>query len=91
MTERERLLKSVADAIADYRAGDLTAPTPGHVDKWVRQFDGPVHLPLLRELLHVLERSYFTRQAVIAFLSRLINNQKLAGGDPCAFGLDPTF
>jgi hypothetical protein len=31
MTERHRLLDSITSTIADYREGDLPAPTPDHV------------------------------------------------------------
>lgn len=54
---RHKLLDSIADTIKDYRARDLPAPTPDHVDRWIRQFGADVQLPMLREMDHVLHRA----------------------------------
>src|SRR5258708_7986351 len=56
MTERNDLLASVAATNVD-REGDLAAPTPDHIDRWVDQFDPGVRLPILREMDHVLKKS----------------------------------
>lgn len=85
MTERADLLASIADTIADYRAGDLPQPTPEHVDRWIKQFDKTVQLQMLREIDHVLKRTYFSLEHVTAFLRGLIQTKKLVGKDPCAF------
>ena len=81
MTERQQLLESIATTIADYRAGDLAAPTPEHVDRWIRQFDPDAQLPMLRELDHVLTSTYFSRRRVTQFLSGLLRNDELVEGD----------
>ena len=85
MTERYDLLTSIAQTIADYRAGDLDAPTPEHVDRWLSQFDPAVQLPMLREMDHVLKRTYFSLDRVTDFLKGLIETEKLVGNDSCAF------
>ena len=85
MTERRDLLVSIAATTADYREGDLAAPTPEHVDRWMNQFDAAVQLPILREMDHVLKRTYFSRNATRSFLGGLFQTGKLAGDDPCAF------
>lgn len=85
MTERQQLLDSIATTTADYRAGDLAAPTSEHVDLWIRQFEPEAQLPMLRELDHVLKNTYFARSAVKRFLKGLVKNQELAGDDPCEY------
>jgi hypothetical protein len=85
LSERDELLASIAATISDYREGDLDAPTPQHVDSWVKQFDDEVQLPILRELDHVLKKTYFSRKRTIAFLESLFDTKKLVGDDPCAF------
>jgi hypothetical protein len=57
MNERTRLLTSIADTVADYRAGEIAKPTPAHVDRWVSQFDPTVQQPVLAEMEHVLGRT----------------------------------
>lgn len=82
---RAKLLSSIAATIQDYRQGDLTAPTPDHVDRWVRQFDNSVQLPILNEMDHVLKKTYLSREKTIGFLNRLFRTKELVGNDPCSF------
>lgn len=85
MTERHQLLESIAATTADYRAGDLAAPTPEHVDHWVNQFSAEVQLPILREMNLVLKKTYFSLERVTRFLNGVLKTEKLVGTDPCAF------
>ena len=85
MSERQKLLESMATTTADYRASELTKPTPEHVDRWIRQFDVAVQVPILKEMAHVLQRTYFSRQRVTSFLEKLLKTEKLVGADPCMF------
>jgi hypothetical protein len=85
MAERNQLLRSIAETIKDYRVGEIPQPTTSHVDRWVRQFDEGVQLPMLRELDHVLKQTYFSQRHVAGFLSNLVKNDKLAGSNPCVY------
>jgi hypothetical protein len=91
MSERKRLLKSIADTIADYRAGEIAKPTPEHVDRWVSQFSQAIQQPILAEMEHVLSQTYLTKVTIETFLSKLVKNSHLVGPDPCAFWRDVTF
>ena len=91
MTERNDLLASIAATTADYREGDLVAPTPAHVERWVNRFDAAVQLPILREMDHVLKQTYFSRKGTRSFLAGLFQTKKLVGDDPCAFWKDVKF
>ena len=73
MSEREDLLASIASTTKDYRAGEIPAPTPEHVDRWIRQFGNDVQVPMLRELDHVFKRTYQNRNRVTGLLHTLIN------------------
>jgi len=85
MSERDDLLASIAQTVRDYRSGEVAAPTPAHVDRWIGQFDSEVQLPMLREMAHVLKGTYFSIERVTSFLRALIRTEKLVGTDPCAF------
>lgn len=85
MAERDDLFSSIAATTADYREGDLAAPTPEHVERWISQFDAAVQLPILREMDHVLKQTYFSREWVTAFFSHQIKHEKLTGPDPAGF------
>lgn len=85
MSERNRLLKSIAETIADYRAGEIAALSSGHVETWIAQFDEEVQESMLAELDHVLKRTYIPKDTVEKFLSNLVKNKDLAGSDPCSF------
>lgn len=85
MTERSDLLDAIAAQVADYREGDFAQPDSKHVDRWVRQFGEDVQVPILREMNHVLGRTYFSRAGAKNFLARLFSAEKLVGADPCKF------
>jgi hypothetical protein len=85
MTERRKLLQSIAATAADYRVGELGPPTSEHVDRWVSQFDNSVQIGILREMNHVLDRTYFSLEQVAGFLEMLTKAEKLVGKDPRAF------
>lgn len=91
MSERDDLLASIAHTVRDYRPGEVAAPTPAHVDRWIGQFDAAVQLPMLREMDHVLQRTYFSLERVSSFLRGLITTEELVGTDPCAFWRDVHF
>ncbi|RWO75000.1 MAG: hypothetical protein EOS17_04225 [Mesorhizobium sp.] len=81
MTEKSDLLNSIAKTISDYRDGELATPTTDHVDRWVSQFECDVQMPILREMNHVVQASYFTKAEVQTFLSGLVRNPKLVGAN----------
>lgn len=85
MSARGDLLASIATTISDYRAGEIAAPTPEHVDRWVKQFERGSQDTLLQEIDHVLKETYFSKKQITGFLTRLVTNSKLAGDEPCKF------
>src|SRR5688500_5582130 len=85
MNERQMLLGSISSTVSDYRAGEIAAPTPTHVDRWVRQFEPDVQVPLLRELDQVLKQTYFSRAFFERFLGNLVRNADLVGENPRDF------
>lgn len=85
MKERSDLLASISKTICDYRSGAITPPTPEHVDRWIKQFDVGVQVPILKEMDFVLGKTYFSQQRVTAFLRGLLNTENLVGKDPCVF------
>ena len=74
MTERRDLLTSIAHSIRDYRAGEIPEPTPDHVERWIRQFDADVQVPMLREFDHVFKRTYVSKAKVQRLLDSVISN-----------------
>ena len=85
MAELDDLLASIVETTADYREGDRAAPTPGHVERWINQFDAAVQLPILREMDHVLKETYLSKQMTRSCLGGLFRTQKMVGDDPCTF------
>lgn len=85
MQSRQELLKSVTGKISDYRTSELSPPSIEHVDRWVKQFDDEVQLPILSEMDHVLAHTYFSRSDVARFLNGLFGTEKLVGTDPAGF------
>ena len=85
MSERSRVLESIAATVSDYRAGALPVPSPGQVDRWAGQFDTPAQLPILRELDHVLKKTYFSRARTQEYLAALFGSPTIVRGAPCTF------
>ena len=88
---RDALLKSIADTISDYRADEFPTPTPQHVERWIKQFDDDVQLPMLAELAHVFKQTYIPRKSFNKFLSSVAKHGKLTGEDPHAFWKSTNF
>ena len=82
---RQELLQSISDQIADYREGVVLRPTPKHVDRWVSQFDADAQESILAEMVHVLGKTYFPKKSVIEFLEIMATHKKVAGDDPAAY------
>jgi len=85
VSEYDSFINSIAITITDYRMGDLATPTPEHVSRWVNQFNVDVQLPILREMDHVLKKTYFSFKKVTQFLNIVLNSPKLTGADPSKF------
>ena len=68
MSELEELAQAIATTIEDYRADEIEPRTAEHVVRWAAQFDDAIRLVLLREVNHVVGRTYFSRAWVEAFL-----------------------
>jgi hypothetical protein len=64
MSERQKLIQSIAATTGDYRADESETPTPERIERWINQFDAAVQLPILREMDHVLKKTYFSRKTV---------------------------
>lgn len=81
MPERDELLESISGIIEDYQTGEIEPPSPEYVDRWISQFDDDVQLPLLRELSHVLDNTYFSKKYISIFFTHQINNEKFIGDE----------
>ena len=81
-TERRDLLESIAETTNDFRAGDILTPTPEHVQTWVAQFAEDAQIDVLKETYHVLKQTYLPKTTVEKFLSNLVVNDKITGGNP---------
>jgi hypothetical protein len=78
---RQHLLRSIAATISDYRKGEIPAPNPEHVERWIRQFDAGVQDAMLAEMDHVLKQSYLSREYFLNFLRGLVRLDRLVGSN----------
>ncbi|MGX9216934.1 phosphoribosyltransferase-like protein [Massilia varians] len=91
MSRRNDLLASISNTIHSYRAGQIAAPTPQHVDRWVSQFNPADQLPILEALDPFMQRTYFTQQEVEDFLKLVVLTPKIGGANPSAFWRSANF
>lgn len=66
------LRAALATVIQDYRSGEISTPDEAHVDRWISQFPASVRDPILAELLHVLNFTYFTRANFQTFIDSAV-------------------
>ncbi|MFC1811916.1 hypothetical protein ACFL03_04435 [Thermodesulfobacteriota bacterium] len=91
MSKRSHLIESITETIADYRDGEIPAPTPEHVNKWVKQFETPVQIDILSEVDHILKQTYWSKDRVIEDLTDTLETKKLAGKNPASFWKSANF
>ncbi len=78
---RQALLESVAGTIADYRRGEIQAPTAAHVEHWLCQFH-PAHQPVvLSEMDRLLKLYYVSEANARDFVRRFLTSKTLFGHD----------
>lgn len=91
MSEYTDLTAAIAEQIKDYRQGEIAPRTPEVVDRWASQFESNARLPLLKELHHVIEQTYWSREEFEGFLKDLISAPKLVGDSKEEFWQSATF
>lgn len=82
---REDLLGSISETVADYRRDEIEPRTPARVDRWVRQFPVTVQSSLLLELDHVLQQTYISRRVMVEHIASVLTMPELVGPDPRGF------
>lgn len=85
MGNEAQLREQLAAILADYRAPDIAPRDPDVIERWLRQFEADVRLPLLQELTHVLGETYLSRHRATALLESLCSRPEIAGPNPAAF------
>ena len=81
MTDRDNRLRSIAETIADYRAGEIDRRTPTLISDWLRQFPNELQDPLVAALDSVLKRTYVSHNKFRNFLVGLASTDKLSPGN----------
>lgn len=81
MPPRQEMLESIANTIADYRAGENISPrTPELVNAWVSQFPEDIQESLLDALTYTLPKTYLSQTDFKVFLRGLAGTDKLSPG-----------
>jgi hypothetical protein len=87
----QELCRNLAEKIIDYREDDkIPAPNAEHVKRWISQFDDIKRISILQEMIHIMDKVYFSKSKVMDFLQEKVCNSKLVGNDAVAFWNDVT-
>lgn len=77
-----QLVQSLLDTVQDYGDDDqlfkLRKLSIGSIEAWIHQFPIGFHDNILSELNHVFQKTYFSRDKIWAYLSAIIQPDKLA-------------
>ena len=82
MTGRKEQLSSLSKIIEDYRQDEISPRSPELIDDWLQQFPREVQGPVLWALLHILEKTYISKEVFRSFLAGLASTDKLSPGSP---------
>lgn len=85
MASQPNLCAALAALIVDYRQGEIPTPDAAHVERWVSQFPAAVRDPILAEVFHVLNKTYFSRAKVQAFIDAIATRGNLIAGNAAQF------
>lgn len=79
------LLASIANTLSDYRAGQIPPIDVAHVTRWIDQFPLPARAPMLQELDHIFQQTYFSKGDSLRWFTQLSTNPTFVGSSPSAF------
>lgn len=85
MPERQRLVAELLAIMLDYKQGRINEPDEAHVERWLAQFDEDVQLDVLRETVHILKETYFSKSEIEETFSGLIYDDDFIGDDATGF------
>ena len=85
MSSRDNLLNDISRIVQDYREEEINIIKPDHIDRWVSQFLPENQLLILREIQHVFESTYYSKNKIMDFLESLCQTKKLVGDNPKEF------
>ena len=78
----EKYLISISEIIKDYRKGEVEEITPEHVKRWIVQFDKSEQLVLLKEMDHILNNYYLSRNIVKEYLRSALLHPGISSKHP---------
>ncbi|VVP27896.1 hypothetical protein PS838_04183 [Pseudomonas fluorescens] len=84
MPERQRLVAELLAIMIDYKQGHINEPNEAHVERWIAQFDEDAQLDVLRETVHILKETYFSKSKIEETFSGLIYDDDF-GDDATSF------
>jgi len=84
MPERQRLIAELLAIIFDYKQGRINEPDEAHVERWIAQFDENAQLDVLRETVHILKETYYSKSEIEETFSGLIYDDEF-GDDATGF------
>ncbi|MFA0998221.1 MULTISPECIES: phosphoribosyltransferase-like protein [Pseudomonas syringae group] len=84
MPERQRLIAELLAIMFDYKQGRINEPDEAHVERWIAQFDEDAQLDVLRETVHILKETYFSKSEIEETFSGLIYDDDF-GDDATGF------
>ncbi|MBY8934859.1 phosphoribosyltransferase-like protein [Pseudomonas fluorescens] len=82
MRERNASIQDILGIIIDYRAGEIKKPDVEHVEKWISQFPDDKQLPILKEMAHVLKKTYLSKNKITGVFRSLSSHKPFTGETP---------
>lgn len=79
--KRKQLIEELLEIIGDYNMSQGLVMDIDHVQKWIKQFDKEYRDIILSELIHILKKTYFSREDVKAYIKSMLTSEEVFGSD----------
>ncbi|OEU69503.1 MAG: hypothetical protein BA863_08200 [Desulfovibrio sp. S3730MH75] len=76
------LASEISQIIINYREGEIAPLDNNHVLKWISQFPVNDQYHILKELLHILNISYLSKEKAMSFIDEVVSLPELVTDDP---------
>ena len=74
MNHKQSLINSLVSIAGDYQKVDFNS---SHVQRWVEQFPDDSHKVLLRNLVSILEKTYYSKNEVEVFFQNVLQDDSI--------------
>lgn len=82
MSSRENAIQELLKIIIDYRSDEIDKLDSAHIELWLNQFSPENQMAVLKEITHILKKTYISKESMIKALKSLSAHKEFVGDTP---------